>query len=479
MSEKKLNKPDYIFEVSWEVCNKVGGIYTVVSTKAPVIQKEFDGNYILIGPDVWKETRQNPDFIEDRTVLKSWRERAESEGLRIKVGYWNTKGNPIVILVDFSMYIAIKDKILAEFWETYKLDSITGNWDYFEPALFGYAVGKVIESFYNFNLTSDDRIIAQFHEWMTGSGILYLKDKVPQVGCVFTTHATVVGRCIAGNNLPLYSHFNDYQGDSMANRFNVKAKHSLEALAALQSDSFTTVSKLTANECKQFIGRDVDVVTPNGFDEALIPSPEMIISDRLQAREKLLSVAKAVMGQTFPADTLLLVNSGRYEFRNKGIDLFIDALAELNTEQKLTYPVVAFITIPAHHSGPIPGIQDRLKDPKDDEGLNGKYLTHGLFEIEYDMILRRLKEKNLLNRIADRVKVIFVPCYLNGNDGVFDLSYYELLPGFDLSVFPSYYEPWGYTSRKYRLWSSNGYHNPGWFWLMGEHPFTRRKCYRN
>ncbi|NVO18813.1 MAG: alpha-glucan family phosphorylase [Bacteroidetes bacterium] len=445
MSEKKLIKPDYIFEVSWEVCNKVGGIYTVVATKAPGIQQEFENNYILIGPDVWKETSQNPDFTEDRSILRTWRERAESQGLRFRIGRWNIKGNPIVILVDFSMYIAIKDKILAEFWETYKLDSITGSWDYFEPALFGYAAARVIESFYDYNLTAQDKIVAQFHEWMTGTGVLYLEDKVPQVGCVFTTHATVVGRCIAGNNLPLYSHFHEYSGEAMSHRFNVQAKHSLETLAALNSDAFTTVSKLTADECKQFIGRDVDVLTPNGFNDDLIPDEALLSDRRIIAREKLLSVAQAVMGQSLPADTLLLVNSGRYEFRNKGIDLFIDALAELNSEQRLTYPVVAFITIPANHSGPVAGLLERMQDSKEDSSLAGKYLTHGLFEGEYDQILGRLKEKHLGNAPGDKVKVIYVPSYLNGNDGVFDLPYYDLLPGFDLSVFPSYYEPWGYT----------------------------------
>jgi glycogen phosphorylase/synthase len=146
-----------------------------------------------------------------------------------------------------------------------------------------------------------------------------------------------------------------------------------------------------------------------------------------------------------PADTLLLVNSGRYEFRNKGIDLFIDALAELNFDERLTYPVVAFITIPANHSGPVSGLTDRLAEQKEDGSLAGHYLTHGLFESEYDQILRRLKEKNLMNGPGDKVKVIYVPSYLNGNDGVFDIPYYDLLPGFDLSVFPSYYEPWGYT----------------------------------
>ncbi len=445
MSDKKILRPDYLFEVSWEVCNKVGGIHTVVATKAPGIQQEYGNNYILIGPDVWKETIQNPEFTEDKSIFRAWRERAENEGLRIKIGRWNIKGRPVAILVDFTQYFPTKDKILGEFWEKYKLDSITGSWDYFEPALFGYAAGKVIESFYEFGISAQDKIIAQFHEWMSGGGILYMNDRVPQIGTVFTTHATVVGRCIAGNNLPLYSKFDEYHADVMANRFHVMAKHSLEHISATECDAFTTVSKLTSNECHQFLDRTPDILTPNGFDDSLFLDEATLLAKRQKAREKLLAVAQAVTGQPLPADTLFLLNSGRYEFRNKGIDLFIDALSNLNHNEQLTYPVVAFITIPAHHSGPVPGLSERVESGNLDVAPGANYLTHGLFEPDYDPILKRLKENSLFNSMQDQVKVIFVPSYLNGDDGVFNLGYYDLLPGFDLSVFPSYYEPWGYT----------------------------------
>jgi glycogen phosphorylase/synthase len=199
-----IKSPTTSSRTSWEICNKVGGIYTVISTKAPGIQKEFEDNYLLIGPDVWKETNSNPDFLEDKYIYRSWREHAEASGLRLRIGRWNIKSKPIVILVEFTQYFQIKDKIFANLWERYQLDSISGQWDYIEPALFGYAAGRVIENFYEFNLTARDQIIAHFHEWMAGTGVLYLNDRVPQVGTVFTTHATALGRAIAGNHLPLY-----------------------------------------------------------------------------------------------------------------------------------------------------------------------------------------------------------------------------------------------------------------------------------
>jgi glycogen phosphorylase/synthase len=146
MAQKAILNPDYLFEVSWEVCNKVGGIHTVIATKALNLSKELQNRHILIGPDVWRETAKNPEFNEDNNMLRAWRSKAVDEGLRIRVGHWNVAGRPIAILVDFSSYIPKKDEILTEFWTKYKLDSITGQWDYIESALFGYACGKVIES---------------------------------------------------------------------------------------------------------------------------------------------------------------------------------------------------------------------------------------------------------------------------------------------------------------------------------------------
>ena len=248
---EKVNKPDYLFEVSWEVCNKVGGIHTVVATKALNMSADYGRNHIMVGPDVWMDESQNPEFAEDPILFRAWKKEAASEGLRVKVGRWNVPGNPIAILVDFSSLVSKKDEIFAHLWEDFKLDYLSGQWDYVESALFGYASGKVIESFVNFNLQPHHKVIAQFHEWMTGAGVLYLKSKNLSVGTVFTTHATVVGRCLACNNMPLYDSLSQYNAEEKARQFNVMAKHSLEKCAAHNADIFTTVSDLTAKECSQ------------------------------------------------------------------------------------------------------------------------------------------------------------------------------------------------------------------------------------
>ena len=445
MNNIKLKNPAYLFEVSWEVCNKVGGIHTVISTKALSMAREFKNNHILIGPDVWRYNEPNPEFTEDPHLFKSWRAKVSREGLRIKVGRWNIAGNPVVILVDFTTFIAQKDQILTSFWEKFRLDSLTGQWDYIEPVLFGYTAGKVIESFVRYNASSRQHVIAQFHEWMTGSGLLYLKDVLPQVGCVFTTHATVLGRSIAGNGLPLYDHIQQYNPAEVAHRFQVEAKQSMESKAAEFADCFTTVSEITAVECAHFLGKKVDMITPNGFENSFTPPDDIYLEKREAGRKKLLKVAQALAGRAISEDAFIVGISGRYEFKNKGIDVFIEALGQLNRDRENTKEIVAFILVPAGHQGVNTELINNLEKPYQAVEVVHPYVTHILTDPEHDPILLKFAEEQLLNREENRVKVFFSPSYLNGSDGVFDVPYYDLLVGMDLTVFPSYYEPWGYT----------------------------------
>lgn len=447
MDNTNRKRPDYLFEVSWEVCNKVGGIHTVIATKVPTLAEELKSNHILIGPDVWRHTRVNPEFLEDKLLFKGWREKAGQEGLRIKVGRWNITGNPIAVLVDFTTFMPQKDEIFRRFWEEFRLDSLTGQWDYVEPALFGYAAGRVIESFYHYFLSRGLHVVAQFHEWMTGAGLLYLKSSLPQAATVFTTHATVLGRSIAGNSLPLYDNIEKYIPDAKAREFNVVAKQSMEKLSAQNADAFTTVSEITAKECKAFLGKEVDVITPNGFETGILPDDDEFKLRKVEARVKFYEVAEALLSHDVPKDSLLVGVGGRYEFRNKGIDLFMDTLSSLNRNPKLTKNILAFIMVPAAHHGPRKDVFHNLMDKSSENVvvISNSHLTHYLIDPEYDPILKKASELGLNNAPEDKVKLFFAPCYLDGKDGIFDKTYYDMLIGLDLSVFPSYYEPWGYT----------------------------------
>ena len=473
---EELLKPDYLFETSWEVCNKVGGIYTVISTKAISLIEELGDNFILIGPDVWRNEEKNPEFIEDPELHKDWKEVAMREGLNIRIGRWNIVGNPVAIIVDFTTFINKKDEIFSQFWESHKLDSISGQWDYIEPALFGYATGKVIESFVKFNISTRENVVAQFHEWMTGTGILYLNINMPQVATVFTSHATVIGRSLAGNNRPLYKNLSNYNAENIAREFNVISKQSLEKLSAKYSDAFTTVSAITANECIQFLMEKVDIVTENGFEDSFVPGESDFNKQRKVAREKFINVAENLLGYKLEKDVILVATSGRYEFKNKGIDLFIDAIGALAKDEAFEKQIVAFILVPANHYGPKAELVENIENNAKIE-IQDKILTHNLHDANHDPALNRIKEHNLNNSKDSKVKIIFVPSYLNGNDGIFNLSYYNLLIGLDLTVFVSYYEPWGYTPLEslafhvptvttslagFGLWINNEYPNTGY-----------------
>jgi phosphorylase/glycogen(starch) synthase len=434
---------ELVFETSWEVCNKVGGIHTVISTKALNLVNEFGDNYILIGPDVWREDITNPEFIPDDTLFVEWKIRATNDGLRVKTGRWNITGKPVVFLIDFTPYFGQQNEIFAKFWEIYKLDSITGQWDYVEPALFGYAAGKVIESFTSF-FREHHNIIAQFHEWMTGTGILYIEKFVPWIATAFTTHATVLGRSIAGNNKPLYGKMKEYNPVQVTREFNVVAKQSLEKISAAEADVFTSVSEITSKECSLFLGKDVDIVTPNGFEDSFVPPKETFEEKKTAARSKLKKVAEAVLGYSLSENCIYVANSGRYEFRNKGVDIFINSLGEMNKKDTPAKECVAFILMPAYHKGPRQDLIDILYNNGPVNGID-RFVTHSLHYPSSDPVLLGIKNNELTNNQDAKVKIIFVPSYLNGNDGIFNLSYYDLLIGFDLTIFPSYYEPWGYT----------------------------------
>lgn len=443
---KELLTPDYIFEASWEVCNKVGGIYTVLSTRANTLQTRFKDRLIFIGPDFWSG-KENPLFIESENLCAAWKQHAiEKDNLKVRVGRWNIPGQPIVILVDFLPFFVKRNEIYADMWNNFQVDSLHGYGDYDEASMFAYATGKVIESFYRFNLTENDKVVFQAHEWMTGMAALYLQKAVPQIATIFTTHATSIGRSIAGNNKPLYDYLFAYNGDQMARELNMESKHSIEKQTAHYVDCFTTVSEITNNECKELLDKAADVVLMNGFEDDFVPKGATFTSKRKKARQTMLHVANCLLGQTFDDDVLIIGTSGRYEFKNKGINVFLETLNRLNRDKNLKKKVLAFVNVPGWVGDPREDLVKRLNSKETfDTPLECPFITHWLNNMTHDQVLDMLKYLGMNNRPEDHVKVIFVPCYLDGKDGIMNKHYYDLLLGQDLSAYPSYYEPWGYT----------------------------------
>ncbi len=441
---EELIKPDFIFESSWEVCNKVGGIYTVLGTRAKTLGSFMKDNLVFIGPDFG--LTDNPLFAQDDKLYAQWVKAAAREGVKVRIGRWQTPGNPIAVLVDFSPYFEKKNEIYGNCWAAFQVDSLHAYGDYDEASMFSYAAGRVVESFYNHLLKNKyDRVVYQAHEWMTGLGALYIKDHVPAIATIFTTHATSIGRSIAGNNKPLYDYLYAYNGNQMAQELNMEAKHSIERQTAHNVDCFTTVSDVTAYECQQLLDRQCDAVLMNGFENDFVPTTAKFTAARKKARQALFNVANALTGQQFANDTLIVATSGRYEFKNKGIDVFIEALNRLR-QCDLKRHVLAFIEVPAWVAGPRQDLMERLVWQQTyTTPLPNPVITHNLHNEQHDNVLNMMRWNKMQNDANDNVTVIFVPCYLDGNDGIFNMSYYDLLIGNDLSVYASYYEPWGYT----------------------------------
>ena len=438
--------PEFIFESSWEVCNKVGGIYTVLSTRAKTLQDAMPDKVVFIGPDFW-QGKDNPLFEEDATLWADWKMSAEFEGLKIRAGRWNIPGKPCVLLVDFTPYFAIKNEIYAAAWNFYKVDSLHAYGDYDEASMFSYAAARVVESYYHYYLQKNYKhVIYQAHEWMTCLGALYLRTYVPQIATIFTTHATSIGRSIAGNHKPLYEYLWAYNGTQMARELNIESKHSIELQTAHNVDCFTTVSEVTGRECEELLDKKCDAILVNGFEADFVPKGATFASRRKAARKRVFQVANALTGCTFADDTIIVATSGRYEFKNKGIDVFVEAMIKANECSDLKRQVLALIQVPAWTFAPREDLKERISVKKTyDTPLPNPVLTHWLREPEHDPVLNRLHECGFSNSPESNVKIIFVPCYLDGKDGVFNKPYYDMLIGDDLAVYPSYYEPWGYT----------------------------------
>ena len=405
-----MQSPDYIFETSWEVCNRVGGIYAVLSTRAASMQAEHPDKVFFFGPDF--DDHSDIYFQEDKKLLKPWKSQISNlqspiSNLPIRVGRWKVPGEPIAILLKFDALWPRKDEIYAWAWEKFHVQSHAAYGDYDESCLFGYAAGMVMESLYHYltaNAKAKASVCAHANEWQTAFSVFYLRDHCPKIATLFTTHATSIGRSIAGNGKPLYDYFECYNGDQMAEELNMVSKHSAEKQAAHFADCFTTVSYTTARECKQLLDKAPDIETPNGFEPTYVPKGKAFDRKRAEAREALLRVAGEQLGGVVPKNALLVAISGRLEWKNKGVDVFAESLDKL--AQKVYHSgqtereVVAFVMIPYLDRAPV-----------------RKY----------------------------KVSAVFVPYYLDGHDPLFGMTYYDLLIGMDITVFPSYYEPWGYT----------------------------------
>ncbi len=489
-----VDEKTFLFEISWEVCNKIGGIYTVIKSKTSNVKSGFS-NYFVVGP--YFPAKHASEFIEEKVPdeFSKGFDALAKEGIICHYGKWLTDIDVDAILIDFKGFSARKDKIKEELWNNYRIDSLYTSWfDFDEPVVWAYAAGRMVEE-----LSKGRKAIAHCHEWLAGAALLYLKSRKARVATVFTTHATVLGRSLTGAGVDIYNDKAPVDINRPDYKASIKPKHQVEEQAAKNADAFTTVSSITDIEAQRFLGRKADVLLLNGLNISKFPTfEEASIKHRL-FREKM---KRFLLQYFFPyytfdiENTLIYFLAGRYEFRAKGIDVFIKALGELNRkliEEKSDQTVAAFFWVPGNVKGIKRGldesrvifkdIKDSIRDEQDAlmgrlltsiiggrQSCDEKYLlgdslmaetrrkilrfkhsgtpplsTHDLANEDSDEILNAFKAEGLINRREDRVKVIFYSIYLTGADDLLDLSYYEAMQGSHLGVFPSFYEPWGYT----------------------------------
>ncbi|MBM4062144.1 MAG: alpha-glucan family phosphorylase [Planctomycetes bacterium] len=445
-------RPFQLFEISWEVGNKVGGIHTVLSSKAVTAVERFGDDYVTIGPQLLSGTGVLPPFDEE-AGHEEFVQSCRQLGVPIRIGRWRIPGRPRCILVGFSGLYEQKNGILSGLWERHKVDSIAGDWDYVEPVLFSIAAGMVIERWWEEYLAPlHRRAVVQAHEWMTGAALLYLQERIPSIGTVFTTHATMLGRSLASLGITADPAAGDKglggkSPEELARQHGVQAKHSLEGVCARKADVFTTVSAITGAEAELLHQRKAEPLLPNGIDLAVID--QLAAGDRAATRAELTRVASALLGEDV-GDAAFVALAGRYEFYNKGIELLLDAMAQLRGQRGRR--LVAFLLVPAGNSGVRGELRERLAGGSGNGGPgNGGPIgicTHNLFDEDRDPVHAHCRRLGLDNRPGSRVKVVQVPIYLRPDDGLFGREYEAVLAAMDFGAYPSYYEPWGYTPQE-------------------------------
>lgn len=443
------NAPVTLFEVSWEVCNKVGGIYTVVSSKALQAVETFGEDYFLLGPAL----QQNADFEEtDEHIWDSLRLVLNSRDLKCRLGRWNIPGRPKAILVDFSKRYAA-NQLLYELWKNYGVDSLSGGWDYIEPVMFATACGEVIAAIHESLVHPlGGRSVALFHEWMCGAGLLALKKLAPEVGTVFTTHATMLGRALASTGRDIYSNLRGINPANEAAAVNITAKWSMESASAREADAFTTVSPITGEESTVFLGRQPDVITVNGLDMAVIPDFSEDRHEPVTNRAAIMEAAERFLRCELPENTRIFAISGRYEMHNKGIDVFLEALAR--ADQNLAGTETSILVLCLVMGGHT-GVNQAAVSGDPEASDNGRPFisTHFVWNAPQDPIINTCRRLGLDNARDKHVKVIFVPAMLDGNDGFLNMPYEQVIAACDIGFFPSWYEPWGYTPQECAAWA--------------------------
>ena len=490
-----------LLEVAWEVCNQVGGIYTVIRSKVPVAMQYWSGRYCLVGPYVHKNINAEIEILDDvQDVFGQAALALRKRGYHVHYAEWLITGKPRVVLLNPNV---IEEKALSVvkylLWKNHGISTPPNNPQLDQIIAFGYLTKLFIDEL--IKLTGEKKLLAHFHEWMAGLPILDLKRDAQPVKTIFTTHATQLGRHLAINSPLFYAHLPFFKWEDEARRFDIETETRIEYGCAQSCDYFTTVSEVTARECRHLLKRKPDAVLPNGLNIQRFETLYEFQNLHSQYKEQ---INRFVIGHFFHSysfnleKTIYFFTSGRFEYKNKGFDLTLEALVHLNEmlkQEQADVTVVMFFVTKRDFDSIKPEVlhsravmeeirqtcdaiqlqigkrlfhestmreDHRLPNLNDfvDEYWKLRYrrtvqswqtgklpgvVTHKLVEEERDEILAFLSSRDLLNRKDDKVKVVYHPDFISSTNPLFGMDYLEFVRGCNLGIFPSYYEPWGYT----------------------------------
>lgn len=489
----------WVFEVCWEAANKVGGIYTVIKTKAEASVLELGDQYCLIGPLNHNAVKTEVEILEPKGVFARALASFREHGVSFVYGRWLIDGYPQLLLVDLGSVAPKLDGWRADTREKSGIGLPAEDTESNDAILFGYLTSWFLEEFVKAaREISPPYVVAHFHEWMTGIGLIQSRLKHLDVATVFTTHATLLGRYLCAGNVDFYNNLADFDLDKEAGNRGIYHRYCIERAATHTAHVFTTVSEITALEAQFLLRRKAEVITPNGLNVKRYEAHHDFQNKHALAKEKIHNFVRGHFYGHYDFDlekTLYFFIAGRYEFGNKGADLFIESLARLNHRMKTAgceHTVVAFVIFPAKTNNfnveslrgqavckqlkdTCDEIQKRIGERLFETALSGELpeakelltsedivmlkrgiystqkstlppiCTHNMFEDAEDPVLSAFRRCQLFNNRHDKVKVVFHPEFLSSTSPLIPMDYEEFVRGCHLGVFPSYYEPWGYT----------------------------------
>ena len=504
--KKRVIRPtlyeSFLIEIAWEVCNQVGGIHTVIKSKVPTVMRNWEDNYCLIGPDVNKDvSAEFEEFVDHGSVLMDVVTEMREEGFKVKFGRWLVMGRPQAILFDLQKGYENLHGFSERLASLHGINPRDRDDLYNQVLAFAFVTTRFSELFEKHN-KGKTPVVFHFHEWMSVIPAFFIKQENLQIKTVFTTHATLLGRYLAMRDKDFYNRLPKYDWKAESDKFNITSMVQVERLGAHHADVFTTVSEVTGRECKYLLGKEPKRIVPNGLNIKRFVAYHEVQNLHQQYKEEIHEFVMGHFFQSYSFDldkTMYFFSSGRFEYLNKGFDVTLEALKLLNKKLKETGSdktvVMFFITKkPVWSINPdvlqSRGVMEEIRQnceaiitqlgsklfraaaasEKDHRlpDLNKmvedywrlRYrrtlqswkrerwpiiVTHNLVDDLNDEILSYLRQNDLINSPDDHVKMVYHPDFINPTNPLFGMEYSDFVRGCHLGIFPSYYEPWGYT----------------------------------